>query len=979
MKAALAQLAMFTWIACGLSLPAHAQNEGFPRPEYYISFVPFYEGEFRDAAQAFRSSARSGLRSIEGRWIDSICYHAMLGESFYHAGEPVAAMEEYTAALKLFLAHRNWLLAIQFPPNLTAQVSAPAVPWGAKTRRSAYGKFPQRMMSASGQLDLTQTLQQGGVARPAQYLSVDATEVARCIGVALRRRAELLGPNAPHDPLTGQLITTLTARPAPPNHWSQAWVECWLGLAYLAADRPAEAATSLQASLVMSGDFDHPLTPLALMELGKLALRQGRFDEGQLLLLEATYPAVVYEQFDIIEEALRWGALAHIVSGSQGAYAPVAAAIGWPRKSTAHLATSLLLEQTEQLLRTQPNAAPAMLEQARRALGRRQMAAGLIGSRYQWLSAVINLHAGKIEAGNAALAQALKAQQRTSLWLFQLAMADRLAVSGAVTERVADELYGILLREPTRADWLAAPQETLAVWMTAQDAALEHWFELALQRNEPAKALEIADQLRRRQFLISLPLGGRMQALRWVLEAPDELLSDEAQLQRRDLLGRHPDYDQAARRVAELRRELDTISVATEDAEAAERQLELAVELKKLSDLQELILWRMAVGREVVEFAFPPRLDAKQFSERLPPGQVVLAFHATRGSLHVFQIDHEGQQAWRVPGASKLRGVVANLLRQMGHLDGNLALGRKELEDTAWKSTAQQLFRTLLNQKSDGEIKLPGKDCQELVIVPQGPLWYVPFEAIPLNEDGTDPLITKVRLRYAPLVSLAAADPRRTGPTAETLVVSGKLHPKDADDRTSTCVTEWLASLPELRRFRGSQIPTALLAPFCERLVVLAQVDEQLRRGPLGFAPWPGDAAHHDGTLAAWLQLPWGAPQVIVLPAFVTPAENALKKGGSGDEIFLTACGLMAAGSRSVLLSRWRVAGDSTCRLMREYLQELPHLSSANAWQRAVQLVRPQELDLTQEPRVDRGDFSEPITAEHPFFWAGYMVIGSGE
>ena len=48
----------------------------------------------------------------------------------------------------------------------------------------------------------------------------------------------------------------------------------------------------------------------------------------------------------------------------------------------------------------------------------------------------------------------------------------------------------------------------------------------------------------------------------------------------------------------------------------------------------------------------------------------------------------------------------------------------------------------------------------------------------------------------------------------------------------------------------------------------------------------------------------------------------------------------MASGSRSILLSRWPVAGQSTFDLVREYVQELPFVPAAEAWQRSVQLAR---------------------------------------
>ena len=64
---------------------------------------------------------------------------------------------------------------------------------------------------------------------------------------------------------------------------------------------------------------------------------------------------------------------------------------------------------------------------------------------------------------------------------------------------------------------------------------------------------------------------------------------------------------------------------------------------------------------------------------------------------------------------------------------------------------------------------------------------------------------------------------------------------------------------------------------------------------------------------------------------------------------------------------------------MREFAQELPHTSAADAWQRAVQLVGENVLESDAEPRVQKGkDKGEPPKSEHPFFWAAYLLVDSG-
>jgi hypothetical protein len=97
-----------------------------------------------------------------------------------------------------------------------------------------------------------------------------------------------------------------------------------------------------------------------------------------------------------------------------------------------------------------------------------------------------------------------------------------------------------------------------------------------------------------------------------------------------------------------------------------------------------------------------------------------------------------------------------------------------------------------------------------------------------------------------------------------------------------------------------------------------------------------------------------------------------------GDELFFASCGLMSAGADTLLLSRWRVGGQSTLDLIREFAQELPHTAAADAWQRSVQLIQETPIDPTTELRVKAGKNPVELTAKHPFFWSGYMVVDSG-
>ncbi|MBI2477971.1 MAG: CHAT domain-containing protein [Planctomycetia bacterium] len=170
-------------------------------------------------------------------------------------------------------------------------------------------------------------------------------------------------------------------------------------------------------------------------------------------------------------------------------------------------------------------------------------------------------------------------------------------------------------------------------------------------------------------------------------------------------------------------------------------------------------------------------------------------------------------------------------------------------------------------------------------------------------------------------------------------------------------------------------VPSNLLAPFCDRLVVLTDITSE-SASPYGWSPMQFDHGKPGSTVGDWGTLPFGSPEQIILPGFHTEAETALKRPSGGDDIFLSLCGLMASGSRTILLSRWRTGGKSSYDLAREFVQELPYTSPTKAWQRSVFMQN--DLVAAREPRVKSSNFESPIKTDHPFFWSSYLLVAPG-
>ena len=250
------------------------------------------------------------------------------------------------------------------------------------------------------------------------------------------------------------------------------------------------------------------------------------------------------------------------------------------------------------------------------------------------------------------------------------------------------------------------------------------------------------------------------------------------------------------------------------------------------------------------------------------------------------------------------------------------------------------------------------QNIEELIIVPDGFLWYVPFEALVAGPDSDGrPLLERMRIRYVPTAGLALPPRPKTPPIAPTGVVVGKLY-SGADDSDNAATVERMAKVVPDAVILQSPLPapSPVVASLLGGLIVLDDVDV---RDPYQWAPIALDRPPAIGSLQHWFALPWGGPRDIILPGYHSAAENGLKgrrDAATGHDMFLSVCGLMACGGRTLLISRWPTGGQTSIDLVREFVQELPHTRAADSWQRSVQLCRLQPIDADLEPRIKRLD-----------------------
>src|SRR5688572_10637901 len=79
--------------------PAVGQlGEVLPGGPYYAAAEAIYSGDYLEAERALRRETQRGLRAGQTRWVDAICYHAMLGEAYYQQGRNGPALASFDQA-----------------------------------------------------------------------------------------------------------------------------------------------------------------------------------------------------------------------------------------------------------------------------------------------------------------------------------------------------------------------------------------------------------------------------------------------------------------------------------------------------------------------------------------------------------------------------------------------------------------------------------------------------------------------------------------------------------------------------------------------------------------------------------------------------------------------------------------------------------------------------------------------------------------
>ena len=501
-------------------------------------------------------------------------------------------------------------------------------------------------------------------------------------------------------------------------------------------------------------------------------------------------------------------------------------------------------------------------------------------------------------------------------------------------------LSGDLPRARSTLDGLAVPSDP------SQQAQLQRTRgRLLLAENKPAEALALYQQL------ASAPVNGDEGFYRaWALDGiskSESALGNEAQAAQ--ALDQAIDVFDKAR--AKFRSDEFKMGLFSDLQVVFERAIGMHSRLgqpAKAFDISERsrarALLDAVAGRAEIGNGEAIALDATTLQAMLRPDEVVVAYHALPDRLVAWVLSNDGVREAKLPVAIKR----ADLARLVDAYRDALINVRPAAD------VGDKIGQLLL-----APLEIPAG--KRIIIVPHGPLHYLPFQALRL--DGQY-LIERNPISIAPSISIAAKLAERTPTVAAQLVAFGNptINPDVADPLPGAEreVHELSKQFPGATLFFKEQANKSNFeanAPKAPLLHIAAHAMADTL-DPLHSKVLLADENGQPNYLEARdvLGMDLKGTALIALSA----CESGLGRVEDGDEVLGFTRSFLSAGTSTLLASLWPVSDAATETLMTTLYDDLAKGEQVQDAMRDAQ----------------RAVMANPETA-HPFFWAPFNLIGN--
>lgn len=419
--------------------------------------------------------------------------------------------------------------------------------------------------------------------------------------------------------------------------------------------------------------------------------------------------------------------------------------------------------------------------------------------------------------------------------------------------------------------------------------------------------------------------------------------------------------------------------------------IRLAGLMGKSFDLKrELEKWKQEVGKQYPEFFefWTPKdsLSIHQVQEYLgEEGEVFLQYVFGRRSIYGFYISVSGLNAYQAPLPPNFDTLISEFTQSLS--DYRFIHDSVSQSYTQYTNSAHELYKLLLEPVLKD---LPTRT--KLIVVPDGPLSQIPFEALLTEQPAAGPpnyaalpyLLKEHSVRYAYSAALLLETQNRpayaakggclalapsykgasASPTRGNLAVLRDGHaPLEGAQLEVQALSELGMPGEFLMGAAATEETFKALAPSYNllHLALHGQADpEEQLNSSIRFAATPGDTCQDDLLHAYEMYAVPLKADLVVLSA----CESGVGEYLEGEGVMSLARHFMAAGASSVVMTQWQVEDQASAELMRFFYQNLKDgMRSANALHQA-------KLSFLQN--------ADSRTA-HPFYWAGYIANGASK
>jgi CHAT domain-containing protein len=484
-------------------------------------------------------------------------------------------------------------------------------------------------------------------------------------------------------------------------------------------------------------------------------------------------------------------------------------------------------------------------------------------------------------------------------------------VANSIMERIQRSLV-----LTTRAEFLADKQESVQALLRLY---------LSMGQTEAAFAT-----LERAKAQVWLGYLSQLDHLRWITDDPQTrpLIQSLSQLREEHHWYYRIAHDQVFREQQH----------ATIVADQALR--EVAVREQQMRALTE----QLYLYSSAEDLAAAAAVPTAKIQAHLTDEALMVAYYSDGDHMWAFLLDSHSIEVSQLPESAE---TVKKLLDKW-QLNINRALrttpgseDQKILHENFSLPLSQRLYDALIRPF---EARLAR--CKRLVIVPYGPLHYLPFQML---HDGNGYLIERTEVVIYPTASLIDRQPPRQKPAARAIAYSW-------DGRLRYSLNE---AQNVVARFGGTWHSeheahrSILEAPPCQVLHISAHGQYRIDQPDFSYIQLADGPLYTDDLFQYDLRY-----ELVTLSACETGRSHAV----AGDELIGLGRGFLFAGAGALVASLWRVNEALTLELMDTFYRSLDRGVSKAAALREAQL-----------------GLMRAYPGLHPAFWGAFELIGNAD